>query len=143
MVSLELTADVVGNPIMPGVEWLTCCDALLEKLLVKRLHLDQLLLLLVIHDLRNKSHLKELLVCILAAALSLQGLSFRFVASRGLNPESVLFSFLHHAIRHVVHGYLHIVVFMRFSKVSNLTVSRTTFSLIQNCDLINVLIHVG
>ena len=92
----------------------------------------------MIHNLRNKSHLEELLVCILATTLKLQRLSVRLVASRGLDPECVLSSFLHNAIRHVVHGYPLIAVYVR-----DLTDSGTTFSLSQLCNLINVIIHVG
>ena len=92
----------------------------------------------MLHNLRNKSHLEELLVCILATTLKLQRFSIRLVASRGLDPEHVLSSLLHNAIRHVVHSYPLIVVSVR-----DLTDSGTTFSLSQLCNLINVIIHVG
>lgn len=56
---------MIADPSMPLEERLSSLLALLEQFISLRLHLDQLVLILVSHDLRYERHLEELVVGIL------------------------------------------------------------------------------
>ena len=61
--------DVRGNPLVPLEEGNAFLLALQEELVARRLHLNELLLLLVVHDLRQQRHLEELRVGVLPLRL--------------------------------------------------------------------------
>ena len=65
----ELHRDIVFNPGVPLEERLPRLLAELEEFVLFRLHLNELLLLRVRHDLRYERHLEEFLISILPATL--------------------------------------------------------------------------